>query len=298
MTASNKPLDRNTILTTVAQMGRLPVLPRAILEIEKELARPNASAHKIAELVQLEPGVCAAVLRVANSALHAPRREIVNVMQAITQLGLNEVRRLVLVASLIKNCESYSRMDLRRFWIHSVAVGLTAVEISRTARVPVESELMDAAFAAGLLHDLGALVLHATFPEETVAARKDAETLGRSLVEIEHERWSVDHGEVGAVLANNWHLPPLLHQAMVFHHRPWSADPDAQALVRIVHIADFFANNQGFGRGEDATPTWFDDSSWYSLGLTFADVTPIVEHVADHCENSEIWVESIGSLGH
>ncbi|MGE5785912.1 MAG: HDOD domain-containing protein [Myxococcales bacterium] len=298
MTASRKPLDRNTILTTVAQMGRLPVLPRAVMEIEKELARPNASAHKIAELVQLEPGVCAAVLRVANSALHAPRREIVNVMQAITQLGLNEVRKIVLVASLIRNCQSYSKMDLRRFWLHSVAVGLTAVEISRTARVPVEAELMDAAFAAGLLHDIGALVLHATFPEHAAAAQHDAEMQGRSLVEVEHERWSVDHGEVGAVLADHWNLPPLLHRAMVFHHRPWSADPDAHALVQIVHIADFFANNQGFGRSERITPTWFDDSSWYSLGMTFADVTPIVDHVADHCEHSQVWVESIGSLGH
>lgn len=288
-------VTRAEILNVVAQTGHLPTVPRAIAQIEKELANPGVSAARIAELIQIEPALSAAVLRIANSALYAPRREITSITQAITHLGMDAIRRIVVVASMIRTWRNHSTVELHRFWIHSVAVGLVSLELANTSKSPLEASLKEAAFSAGLLHDLGALILLSAFPLSCAQIREKSQLEQRCMATIEREVWGIDHGEVAGALADRWQLPPMLRQVMVYHHRPSQVGSDVRVLVELVHVSDYLCNSQGFGRSEDTGYEGIEEGIWTRLGFDSLNLDPVVARVARQCDESKAWVDSLGT---
>lgn len=290
---STRTLNRQLILEAAARSTNLPVLPRVTAQVEKEIANPKTSAARVAAIIKTDPALSAAMLRIANSAIHAPRREICDITQAISQIGLKEVHRVTLVTGLVRTWPRQANLDLQRFWTHSVAVGLTTAELTRTLKTPLTPESNEVTFMAGLLHDLGALVLFRVFPEECMEVRQLAEERGCPVAELELERWSIDHGEVAKAIAERWNLPEILRPSMAFHHRPWLAASTDRRLVQVVHIADFFCNNQGVGRTDPALPPWFDEDAWESLGFQLSDVNSLVDRVCKQCSDSTVWSDAV-----
>lgn len=285
-----EPLSRQVILEAVDHTDHLPPLPRVVSEIERELARDDPAPARVARIIEQDPALCAGVLRLANSALYARRTPVTDVVQAIGRLGLGETQRVVTAASVMGAWREVPGVDLERFWWHSVAVGLVSMQFARRVRAVLPRESTDSAFLAGLLHDIGALIVAQAFPEHTAELHREPLAEGESLADRELRVWGVDHGEIGATLAAGWNLPPVLREAMSFHHQPWLAAPDVTSLVQLVHVADFFCTNQGFGRRVDGCPGWLDRGAWDGLGLDLADVFPGLEEVQDRGAASHTWV--------
>ena len=212
----------------------LPALPAAVLELLDMLGRDDVETHALAAKISLDPALAAKTLRLANSSFYGMARHVTSLSEAASVLGLRTVRTVVTTAALTGSiaapvCEGF---DFNAFWRHAVsaAVGSKLVAIA----TGVDSE---AAFTAGLLHDIGRLVLAAGFPQryEEVLAHGDAR--GIELGDREHQLLGIDHAAVGALVAEHWRFPKPIVDAIAGHHAlPTGAD--AVTLTQVVHLAD------------------------------------------------------------
>lgn len=291
---SRPTLTRDQILDAAWRTDQLPPYPGIVTEVEAELAKSEPSTAKVAAILEQDPALCAAVLRLANSAAQASRSETTNVGQAIVRLGLRQTRRVVLTAALVQRWPVHPAVDQRSFWSHCTSVAMTASEIGRYAKVSIPAETLEATFTAGILHDLGSLVLARTFPEAFAHLGALRTETCRSAVSLELEHWGIDHGEVGGIVACRWRLPDALFSAIAYHHRPWQAASDHRLLAQLVHVADFLCNCQGLNRAADEVPEDFDSSSWDSLGLQIEQAHGMFEDVLKQAEQSREWMAAMG----
>jgi len=286
---------REEILAAAKRADHLPPFPDVILRLEKELSRPDVSINKLVQLLEQDMTLVAQLLRVANSAFYASKSRITTVREAAVRLGMRELQRIVFTAAFIGRYRGLGGRRAERFWAHSLAVAMAARAVCKFCKHPVSSEANEAAYAAGLLHDLGALALMHWFEaefEETIAATREQ---GTTSSESEFTRWGIEHGEVGGILAERWKLPRPIQQAVRFHHSPWLAEPLDRTVVRLVHIADFVCSNQGFGRDDTSLPTWFDSDAWDSLGLSIDDSQSIMAEVHKDGDNSVVLAKVLTS---
>jgi HD-like signal output (HDOD) protein len=229
----------------------------------------------------------------ANSAAQASRSEATTVASAIVRLGLRQTRRVVLSAAFVQRWPAQHGVDQKAFWHHSLSVALTASELPRFINKTIPMEAQEAAFTAGVLHDLGALVLAHSFPKQYLELARLREQTGRSTVSLELENWGIDHGEVGGVIACRWNIPDSLRDSVAFHHQPWQSRPEHRLLTELIHVSDFLCSCQGITRADTGIPDDFDNASWDDLGLTIEQAHALFEHVNKQSEQSRNWVTAI-----
>ena len=203
----------------ISQMKSLPSLPWLYGEIMRELQSPNASIAKIAEIISQDPGMTAKILQLVNSPFFAIRRQIRDMTSAVAFLGLNTVQWLALSVQAFAQFETSRMLDfsVEQVWRHSLTVAAIARGI---ACLEYDKTMADDAFCAGLLHDIGMMILASNLPKQygEVIARQKSKGTFRS--EIELELLGSTHAEVGAYLLGLWGLPDAIVQAVALHHRP------------------------------------------------------------------------------
>ncbi len=215
--------------------------------------RADYSLSEVTSIVERDPAVVAGVLRVVNSAAYGLGREITSVSQAISLLGEKMVLGIALAAcgeevfdAPLKGYAS-SRGDLGR---HSLWTAICARELVRLASSSVDS---GAAFTAGLLHDIGKVVISDFLVGSAAELLEELDTAKvQSFREAELLHLDIDHCRAGALLARHWNLPEPLLSAIEFHHEPERAEPEQRTLVCVVHLANALACCNGFGTGLDA----------------------------------------------
>jgi len=215
------------------RLGDLPALPQVVLDVQDALSRENVSIDEIAARISHDQALAARTLRLANSSFYGVRGRVVSIRSAIGVLGLRSMSTLLTAAAIggavqRVDCEDFRLDD---FWRHSIAVALCAQAIARTLRVET-----DAAFTAGLLHDLGRLALASKAPTEMAAivARRGADD--STMLEAEHQVLGADHALIGARVAARWHFGAQVVDAIRLHHEPPTAA--GPTLIDIVHAAD------------------------------------------------------------
>jgi HD-like signal output (HDOD) protein len=181
----------------------------------------------------MDAAVCAKVLQLVNSAYFGLGQKIVSIRPAVTYLGVEIIKSLVLGSmsfsdKAISEVKGFSPDRLQQ---HSM---LTAILAKKIVTNPA---LADAAFTAGLLHDIGSLVLLYAAPPDYVRALERKKELNGDSAAAEREIFGVTHAEVGAYLLGLWGIPFPIVEAVAFHHRPNEVAPEARALVAAVHIA-------------------------------------------------------------
>jgi HD-like signal output (HDOD) protein len=229
----------------------------------------------------------------ANSAAQASRSEATTVAAAIVRLGLKQTRRAVLSAALVQRWPAQRGVDQKAFWNHSISVAFMASELPKFADKSISAEVQDTAFTAGVLHDLGALVIARSFPEQYGRLVSLREQTGRSAVSLELEEWGIDHGEVGGVVACRWNIPNPLRESVAFHHQPWQASQEHRLLTQLIHVADFLCSCQGLSRAESGMPDDFDNVSWDDLGLRIEQAHALFDSVNKQGEQSVNWVTAL-----
>lgn len=223
-----------------ADIKDLVTLPDVAMRIARMVEDPNSSATDIGREISNDAALTARVLRIANSAAYGQNRKIATVSRAITVLGVRQVRDLTVGLTAVRAFDGISNdlvtMDV--FWRHSVLCAVAAGQIAARR----DAARTESPFVAGLLHDIGQLVMFSRAPDAARASllmMADApHDLGLYL--CERAVLNFDHGVVGASLARNWGLPESLLECIEFHHEPHLARRFA-ADVATVHIANSVA---------------------------------------------------------
>lgn len=248
---------------------KLPSFPSIVTQLMTVIKSPRTSADDAARLIEKDPSLTGRVLRIANSAFYGMPRTISSVSSAVVILGFNTIRSIVFSASLIggfpKN-KGRTIFDRQRFWQHSIVCGQAAKMLAKTCFQPWAVD-PETAFCAGIIHDIGKLVLEHSLYDDFMQACTFALDNGIPLVEAEKEHLGITHSEIGTILFDRWSLPLALEYALVFHHNPDSADKEIE-LVNTISSADFMTHDIGMGVWEEEKTALERDSIISRLGLS------------------------------
>jgi len=219
----------------VSGVVRLVSLPEVCIRVNEMLEDVRVSASDIGKVICQDTGLTARLLKIVNSAFYGFPARIETVSRAVTVIGLRELRGLVLAASAV---EAFSKipndvLNMVKFWRHSVYCGVVAQLLAERCHV-LHSERL---FVAGMLHDIGKLILCHRLPKEMAEVTSRCKLEDRSDYDVEHEVFGFDHTEVGGELLKVWQMPKTLGQAVRHHHKPEEAD-DAIMDVCLIHIAN------------------------------------------------------------
>ena len=224
------PLDR---AHCIEQVRALPSLPAAVVQLMSLLQQQDVNLDPIAETLSLDQALAAKVLQLANSPFYGMSGRITSIRNGINILGLRPLSTLVLAAVLTVQFDQMhgKALHLDEFWSHSIASAVAA-------RALAEAQGLDeaSAFTAGLLHDIGLLVLDSLYPIEMAQALEWAVEHDAPHLQAEQALLGVSHAEVGAWLAQHWHFAPEVVAAIAGHHNP----PDSAQLnlTDLVHAAN------------------------------------------------------------
>ena len=260
----SKPCDADTLRTTirramdlehwinndqmkslVSRMTSIPSLPSLYFQILTELRSADATVQRVGELIAQDPAMTAKMLQLANSAFFGLRRQLSDPTDAVNQLGLETIKSLVLSIHIFANFDSNPalRAQVEQLQHHSLKTAAVARQIARLEKK--DRALLDESFTAGLLHDIGRLVLvtnmHERYAEVSAVVQKESVTLQ----EAERAVFGVNHSEVGGYLLGLWGLPIAIVEAAVFHHCPREQGHTGFTSLTAVHAADFLAHEVG-----------------------------------------------------
>jgi putative nucleotidyltransferase with HDIG domain len=221
------------IIRSVQSLRPLPANTSRILQA---LDEADMSAAIVAELIALDQALTAYVLRVANSAAMGTRSGCSSVSEAVMRLGFKQVRSLVLstvaIGPLSARLNGY-RLGDKELWYHSIATASAAHWLASALRYPDPEE----AYVAGLLHDIGKLLLDQYVLADYQQVVESMRTQRVPLWVVEEQLFGIDHAGVGGLIASHWQFPLSLVQAIRYHHEP-ASNPGEQSLAALVNLAN------------------------------------------------------------
>jgi len=229
-----------------ARIKKLPTLSGSMARLWALAKDDRASAADFEKVIRPDPALTANLLRVANSAYFGLRCRAESVRHAVALLGLKrvcEVATSVAFAPVIPARLPGYEVDAASFWTHSVAVAVFSEKLAKELSLGSPDTL----FTAGLLHDIGKLVVGVFVADQQGEILKRVRA-GTPFVEAERQVLGTDHCSLGAMVAQAWSLPPAVGWVARWHHRPGEVPPNVDArLVGLVHAADALAHAMGFG---------------------------------------------------
>jgi putative nucleotidyltransferase with HDIG domain len=251
----------------LSQIRKLPTLPRMHEQVTRELESPNGSLEIVSQYVRKDPVMAAKFLQVINSAAFAPSYSVADPGEAVMFLGTVRTRALILMAGVFSQfdklkCSSFSPEQI---WQHSLRVASLAQGI--TLVQTEDPKLAEMAFTAGLLHDIGKLVLAGNLPEMYDTAHKLQQFKHIQESEAELTILNATHAQLGACLLGNWRLPLHIVEAVAWHHNPGQSYDTDFSVLTAVHSANVLAHetteiNEGIG-----LPSRFDVFYLAKLGM-------------------------------
>jgi len=263
----------------VRQVRDLPALPATVLRVMQLTDDPKAGASDVARALASDQALAVRVLKLANSAFYGASRRIATVSEAVVILGLRTTRNLAMATScqemLEREVAGYA-MQRGALWRHSLACASAAQMLAKRAGFRGTEE----AFVAGLLHDLGKVVMNTYLSEQFIQVLR--RTLEQSVTysEAEREVFGFDSAEAGARLLERWSLPDSLVSAVRFHHVPLEA-PAHSPLPSLVHVADAICLTLGIGLGVDGLAYALEPQALANLNLTEDDYEQVASLTCD-----------------
>ncbi len=231
------------------KVEELPALPTVACKVMELVEDPRTSAQDIEAVLKKDQSLTAQVLRLANSAFYGIPRRITTVAEATVFLGFKTLKGVVLTASLsgmLQRKLSGYVLERGELWKHSLSVAFSAQTLAKKTRFPRP----EVAYTAGLLHDIGKLILDTYLKASYREVLERVDRTGSTFLEAEEEILGFNHAAVGAQLTEHWGFPSSLVETIGFHHQPDLATKDP-SLCAIVHLADWLSVTLGIGMGVD-----------------------------------------------
>jgi putative nucleotidyltransferase with HDIG domain len=241
-------MTRNDYLDQIlAKVTEVPTLPSSVLRVMNMIEDPLCSASDLAGVIMADPGMATKVLKLANSSYYGFRQKISSIPQAITLLGFATLKNALLSAAVFDLFRiSGSGFDLIGLWKHSVSTATAAKIFAKKVRYPNAEK----AYTAGLLHDIGKIMIARYLPTSLPAINKLILVDGFTMYEAEQRTVGLPHPAFGAWVMSRWNLPSVLIEAVEYHHYPTKAQ-HAFDLAAIVYLADILAHRTKLGNGGD-----------------------------------------------
>lgn len=260
----------------VKDVSGLVALPEVSMRVNQLADNPDSTVEQMGKIIAQDPALAVQLLKMANSPFYGLSREVETISRAVTVLGTNQIRDMVLSAAASHAFDGLPNelISVRDFWHHSLFCGILAKILTR------ESTKLDGdtIFIAGLLHDVGQLIMFNRMPEASheaiLLAMDGMEDHDLEMHEAERRIFGFDHSQVGAELIKNWHLSPMLQETIACHHEPGNAKqyPVEAALVHIANAVAVMAEFDSTNEDEIELPH-IEESSWQVTGLS-RDVLP------------------------
>jgi HD-like signal output (HDOD) protein len=266
----NKSLELVSPPTTYSQLNEL-------------IHDDSASAEDISQIINTDPALTTRLLKIVNSPYYGFPSQISTISRAITIVGTSELTQLVLATSVIKAFKGIPEdlIKMEDFWRHSIACAITASIIAKKCKMPAAEQF----FIAGLLQNIGSLVMYQTVPELAKEAITSSLFGSETLEESEQRLLGFDHSHVGEALAKNWRLPAALTEIIRHHHTPSQAElfPIETAIV---HLSDVMVTAAGnFGHPGDRHVPRLDPQAWIELKLDEQQLPDIMQQVNDKIDD-------------
>jgi putative nucleotidyltransferase with HDIG domain len=248
------PVSINDRLAAIKQ---LPTLPLVVRQVQKIIKNPKTNMEQIASVIAKDQVLAARVIRLVNSAFYALPKRVSAVSQAILVLGLNTVNNLLMSVSIVNlfKVDGVTDFNHESFWEHAFGCALIARGIAKRIGYLEPEDC----FTAGLIHDIGRLVLEQYFHAEFMTALRRSHERSTTLRDEELGVFGASHEEVGAILADRWNLPGQIIAVIKYHHTPSDRagmDPRHASIVAIVAHANQLIQSAGIGAsGEHASIT-------------------------------------------
>ena len=232
------------VVERLERIRSLPTLPSVAMEVMALARDPGSNMQQIEEVILTDPALATKILKVANSPFYGMRREISSLRLALTALGMTQIRSLVLGVSVLKAMETDAGngFDYEALWEHSTGTAVLCKLLAGRFGLDFRGE----EYVAGLVHDIGKVILDQYLHEEFSQALAEARRKHEPLEAAERAVIGVDHAFAGAWLARKWRLPESLVEAIGGHHSP-ATEPGALSMAAVVNLADGIARISRIG---------------------------------------------------
>ena len=236
-------LDHRALKEIVSQIDSLPTLPAIYVELVEELRSEDASIEKIGEVISKDIGLTAKILKMVNSSFFGLRQHITSPSKAVSMLGLDLIKAIVLTSGTFDKFKNlkFPGFSLEQMWEHAMLTGAFSKSIAREGGLDRKGS--DAAFMAGLLHDIGKLLIAAYLPDSYRVINKLIQEKPLSMAQAETVVLGTTHAGVGAYLLGLWGLPDAILDAAAFHHDPIQGSGNGLTSTAIVHVANAMAGS-------------------------------------------------------
>ncbi len=287
--------DKQTILNKLFSGNKqLPTAPELYVKFNKMIENPMISNKKVADMLTKDQSMVTKILRLSNSALYSKRQEITSLANAITFLGMETLKNLILQISLVRvfqfENENIPEFKISTFWEHSLATAYFSTIIAKKFKIPHN----DNYYIGGLLHDIGKLVVYQYYPEkfeEIVLKQLEEKVMAFT---AEEAVLGINHTHIGAFFAQKWKFKQEILEAIDYHHTPLKS---LGLNVSIVRIANLFSKAAGLCFPWDhqllevvGDPTWESLANYASQEVDVENIT------AQIMEESEKVKESVKTL--
>ncbi len=279
MNATITTESRNRILDQLKDITDLPTLPNVFLKVMRMMRDPGTPLKEIAQVVESDPAISMKILKLVNSSFYGLSQAVESVQQSIVLLGFSTLKNIMISVSIFKAVgadESESGLDRRAFWEHSIGCGSIARFLEKQLKLGNQEE----AFISGIIHDIGKVVLDKYFADDMATVIHCCKQDDISFYRAEREILGVTHAEIGAYLAQDWHVPAKYVEVIARHHT-FDPESDRADLVALVHLADALARLYNVGFSGDPTSPKVQSA--------------VLEHLKVNKEILDAWDEDIRS---
>lgn len=265
----------------LSQLRDLPALPNVVVKIMRMTNKcESATPRKLSEVISHDPSFAARLMKMANSAYYGLPRSVSTISDAVMLLGNVTIRNMALVAAThdtMRHCVLGYELKPGELWRHSVGCAFAVNLLAEQAHYPDTEE----AFVAGLLHDVGKMILGPYVAQNLPAIQAHIEKTGCTFVEAEREVLGCDHAEIGGRMALHWNLPALLSQAIRWHHFP-SQNGYIAPMTALVYLGNIICVAAGASSQEKEVYTHISPACLHVLSLTEAHISNTIEQLSEY----------------
>lgn len=279
-----------TLEEIISAVDDIPAIPDVVVKTVNLLNEKDIDASQIEKEILKDEGLTSTILKMANSAFYRGRSVVYTVRDAMTVLGFNTVRILVVSAAVSdvinKELAGY-RYTKDLIWKQSQVCAY----LSKVIAKKIGYTYPDTAYLVGLIRDIGMIILDDYILENKAIIESNLKSGYESQTLIEDEVLGYNHCDAGALLIKKWNLPYVLERGVRFHHNPYEVDEDNELQI-IVHIADYLISKLEYFDNVEVWPCVFDERTLVSLGLDYEDLEQILADVNDEIEAGGMFMEA------
>ncbi|HSV95400.1 MAG TPA: HDOD domain-containing protein [Spirochaetota bacterium] len=271
-------------------IDRMPTLSPVIHKITEVANNVKSSAQDLTDVIQLDPVLTAKVIRMVNSAYFGLPQEIKSLKQAVVMLGLNTIKNVALSSAFLGkvNLKANTSLNGRDFWKHSLGVGVATKLIAR--KMNIDQKVLEEYFIAGLIHDIGKVLINNFFPDEMNRVLEEAAKRLEPITDIERNIFGLTHEEVGIAIGKKWRFASSLLHAVGRHHQP-VVEGGSALFSMTVCVADTFVKSLEIGFSGNYRIEPVPEEVWAALNLNEEAVFAALSTINNEIEKAVLFLK-------